>query len=141
MEWQIVQTRHSRTHARTHVHTNPPIHPHTYTHGHTHTHTHTHTPKSVQRNDKYKILWNFNIHTDRVIEYRLPDIVCINKQNKASDYWLCFPCWPKHSHQKTGKNWQESLECQTEFWKVVVIRVVNGTLGKNGWCWREYIRI
>ena len=61
----------------------------THTHTHTHTHTaksHTHTPKSVQRNDEYKILWDFNIQTDKVIEYRLPDVVCINKQNRASDY-------------------------------------------------------
>ena len=61
----------------------------THTHTHTHTHTaksHTHTPKSVQRNNEYKILWDFNIQTDKVIEYRLPDVVCINKQNRASDY-------------------------------------------------------
>ena len=65
-------------------------HTHTHTHTqHTHTHTaksHTHTPKSVQRNNEYKILWDFNIQTDKVIEYRLPDVVCINKQNRASDY-------------------------------------------------------
>ena len=46
---------------------------------HTHTHTHTHTPQSVQKNDEYKILLDFNIQTEKVIEYRLPDIVCINK--------------------------------------------------------------
>ena len=44
-----------------------------------HTHTHTHTPQSVQKNDEYKILLDFNIQTEKVIEYRLPDIVCINK--------------------------------------------------------------
>ena len=54
----------------------------THTHTHTHSQTHTHTPQSVQRNDEYKILWDFNIRTDKVIEGRLPDIVCINKQNR-----------------------------------------------------------
>ena len=59
----------------------------TYIHTHTHTaKSHTHTPKSVQRNNEYKILWDFNIQTDKVIEYRLPDVVCINKQNRVSDY-------------------------------------------------------
>ena len=53
-----------------------------YTHTHTHTHTHTDTPQSVQGNDEYKILWDFNIQTDKVIEYRRPDIVCINKQER-----------------------------------------------------------
>ena len=104
---------HTRTHARTHIHT--------HTHTHAHTHTHTHTPQSVRRNDEYKILWDLNIQTDKVIEVRSPDIVCINKQNRASDYWLCYFWWPKHSRQGTGKNWQvpglnniitETLECQ-----------------------------
>ena len=58
--------------------------PHTHTHIHTHTNAraraHTHKPQSVQRDDKYKILWDINIQTDKVIEVRSPDIVCINKQ-------------------------------------------------------------
>ena len=54
-----------------HTHT----HTHTHSQTHTHTHTHTHTPQLVQRNDEYKILWDFNIRTDKVIECRLPDIV------------------------------------------------------------------
>ena len=29
----------------------------------------THTPQSVQENDEYKILWDFNIQTDKVIEH------------------------------------------------------------------------
>ena len=57
---------------------------HTHTHIHTHTNAraraHTHKPQSVQRDDKYKILWDINIQTDKVIEVRSPDIVCINKQ-------------------------------------------------------------
>ena len=64
----------SGTHTRTHIHI------------HTHTHTHTHTPQSFQGNDEYKILWNFNIQTDKVIGYRLPNIVCNKKQKRVSDY-------------------------------------------------------
>ena len=63
----------------------------THTHTHTHTdttqtHTHIQIPQSVQRNGEYKILWDFNIETDKVIEYRLSDIVCINKLKRVSDY-------------------------------------------------------
>ena len=36
----------------------------------------------IQENDEYKILWDFKIQTDKVIEYRRPDIVCINKQRR-----------------------------------------------------------
>ena len=55
---------------------------------HTHTHTHTYTPQSVQKNGEFKILWDVNIQTDKVIEHRQPDIVCIGKQKREreSDY-------------------------------------------------------
>ena len=43
---------------------------------------HTHKPQSLQKNGEYKILWDFNIQTDKIIEHRLPDIVCINKQKR-----------------------------------------------------------
>ena len=49
---------------------------HAYTHKHTHTYTYTnHKSQSVQRNDEYKILWDFNIQKDQVLEVRSPDIV------------------------------------------------------------------
>ena len=38
-----------------------------------------HTAQPVLENDSIKILWDFNIHTDRVIEARRPDIVVVNK--------------------------------------------------------------
>ena len=41
-------------------------------------------PQSVRGNDEYKILWDFNIQTDKVIQYRRRDIVCINKQKRES---------------------------------------------------------
>ena len=46
----------------------------------------THLPQPVQENDEHKILWDFSIQTDKVIEHRHPDIVCINKQKTVSDY-------------------------------------------------------
>ena len=35
-------------------------------------------------NDNIKILWDFNIHTDRVIEARRPDIVVVDKRNSEA---------------------------------------------------------
>ena len=59
-------------------------HTHTHTHTHKHAHARTHTPKPVQGNDKYKTPWDFNIQTNKVIEHRLPELVCISKQK-----WKC----------------------------------------------------
>ena len=42
----------------------------------------TQTSQSVQENGEYKILWDFDIQTDKVIEQWRPDIVCINKQKR-----------------------------------------------------------
>ena len=36
----------------------------------------------IQQDDKHKILWDFNIQKDKVIEHRRSDIVCINKQTR-----------------------------------------------------------
>ena len=38
-----------------------------------------HEPEKVVENDSWKILWDFTIQTDHVIEARRPDIVIIDK--------------------------------------------------------------
>ena len=47
-----------------------------------HTYTHTGTPLPVYENDEYKIFCGFNTQTDEVIEYRQPNMVCINTQKR-----------------------------------------------------------
>ena len=42
-----------------------------------------HVPDSVLENEGCKILWDFPIKTDKVIEDRRPDIACINKLAKS----------------------------------------------------------
>ena len=39
-------------------------------------------PEPVQENERCKLLWNFTIHTDKVLEHRRPDIVVIDKEEK-----------------------------------------------------------
>ena len=41
-----------------------------------------HVPDSLMEDGGCKILWEFPIQTDKVIEHRRPDIVCINKITK-----------------------------------------------------------
>ena len=44
-----------------------------------------HTPEheKVITNDHMKILWDFNIHTDKVMHHRRPDIVVVNSADKT----------------------------------------------------------
>ena len=41
-----------------------------------------HEPESVLENEDYKILWDFSIQTDHVIEGRRPDLVVIDKKER-----------------------------------------------------------
>ena len=39
-------------------------------------------PEKVEETDHAKILWDFNIQTDHVIEHRRPDVVVLDKHEK-----------------------------------------------------------
>ena len=41
-----------------------------------------HEPESVFENEDYKILWDFSIQTDHVIESRRPDLVLVDKKER-----------------------------------------------------------
>ena len=41
-----------------------------------------HNPAPVLENDTQKLLWDFNIQTDRLIPARRPDLIIINKRKK-----------------------------------------------------------
>ena len=41
-----------------------------------------HGPESVLQNEDYKILWDFSIQTDHVIEAWRPDLVVVDKGEK-----------------------------------------------------------
>ena len=41
-----------------------------------------HKPEDVMENDRVKILWDFNIQTDHVIQHRRPDIVIVYKNER-----------------------------------------------------------
>ena len=43
-----------------------------------------HYPLSVVENDEVKLLWDFNIWTDKVISARCPDIIVINKLDNTA---------------------------------------------------------
>ena len=39
-----------------------------------------HNPAPILENDTHKLLWDFNIQTDRLIPARRPDIIIIHKK-------------------------------------------------------------
>ena len=41
-----------------------------------------HNPAPVLANDIYKLLWDFDIHTDHLISARRPDLIIINKKKR-----------------------------------------------------------
>ena len=41
-----------------------------------------HEPERVLGNEGYKILWDFSIHTDNVIEAQRPDLVVVDKKER-----------------------------------------------------------
>ena len=41
-----------------------------------------HQPQAVQENERYKILWDFNIPTDHLIEARRPGMIVKDKETK-----------------------------------------------------------
>ena len=42
-----------------------------------------HEPESVLENEDYKILWDFSIQTDHVIEARRQDLVVIHRKERS----------------------------------------------------------
>ena len=38
--------------------------------------------KSVLKNEDYKIMWDFSIQTDHIIEARRPDLVVVDKEER-----------------------------------------------------------
>ena len=51
-----------------------------------------HEPQAVCENENYKILWDFSIQTDHVIEARRPDMTTIDKKNNKCQIIYRFRC-------------------------------------------------
>jgi hypothetical protein len=93
-----------------------------------------HTPESVVENDNYKLLWDYNIYTDKIIEARRPDIVVhdkVSKECKIIDIAVPFDTnVVSKEHEKVMK-YEELAGELRKVWSVKsqVIPVVVGALG------------
>ena len=76
-----------------------------------------HEPESVLENEDYKILWNFSIQTDHVIEARRPDLVVVDRKERS--YKIIDFAVPGDSRieekarkiSTVGKGVTEDMEC------------------------------
>ena len=93
-----------------------------------------HEPDSVMENDKCKILWDFTIQTDHIIQARRPDIVLVNKQERTCQ--LIDVACP--ADRKVVEKEEENIEKYRDLarevatlWnvRVKIILVVIGALG------------
>ena len=93
-----------------------------------------HQPKAVEENDDVKILWDFNIYTDKKISARRPDIVVIDKKNKRVQIIdISVPADHRIQEKENEKvNKYQDLRIEIErLWemKTTTVPVVIGSLG------------
>ena len=93
-----------------------------------------HRAEDVLENDDVKLLWDFNIRTDRVIEARRPDIVLIDKKNKEAfvvDVAIPGDFRVKDKELEKMEKYQDLIIEVQRMWdtKAKVIPIVIGALG------------
>ena len=93
-----------------------------------------HQAEPVLESDDVKILWDFNIHTDRVIEARRPDIVVVDKVNSETmiiDIAVPGDFRVKMKESEKIEKYQDLALELTRVWKTStkVIPIVIGALG------------
>ena len=93
-----------------------------------------HEPVSVIENDKCKILWDFTVQTDHIIQARRPDMIVIDKEtNKAQviDFAIPYDSRVDSKEMEKIEKYQDLVRELKRLWdmKVVVIPIVLGALG------------
>ena len=93
-----------------------------------------HEPESVLENEVYKILWDFSIQTDHVIEARRPDLVVVDKKERSCKIiHLAVPGDSRIGEKEKDKveKYQDLGRELRKIWnvKVKIIPLVVGSLG------------
>ena len=91
-------------------------------------------PLLCTENQSFKILWDYHIQTDNIIEYRTPDMINVDKtSNKAQIVY--FPVPTDHLNEISQQSKIENdLDLKRELqklWnlKISIVRIVIGALG------------
>ena len=94
-----------------------------------------HNPAPVLENDSHKLLWDFNIQTDRLIPARRPDLIIIKKRKKRICKIVDFAVPADHRiNLKESEKKDKYLDLARELkklWnmKVTIVPIVIGALG------------
>ena len=91
-----------------------------------------HEPESVLENEDYKILWDFNIQTDHVIEARRPDLVVVDKERSCKIIDFAVPQDSRIEKEKDKiEKYQDLGRELQKIWnvKMKIIPLVVGSLG------------
>jgi hypothetical protein len=94
-----------------------------------------HQPQKVVENEKVKILWDWNVQTDKVIEHRRPDIILVNKEEKTCQIIDVAIPVDHNIRKKTKEKVEKYQELRWEvkkLWemnKVEVVPIIIGALG------------
>ena len=91
-------------------------------------------PESVLENEDYKILWDFSIQTDHVIEARRPDLVVVDKKKRSCkiiDFAVPGDSRIEEKEKDKIEKYQELARELQKIWnvKVKIIPLVVGSLG------------
>ena len=65
-----------------------------------------HNPAPVLEDDKHKLLWDLDIHTNDLISARWPDLIIINKNNKKGEFAKLLILLSRPQN-KTERMWKE----------------------------------
>ena len=93
-----------------------------------------HQPESVMENEKVKLLWDFDIRTEKVIRAHRPDLTLIDKgRNKVSLIDVAVP-WDSRVEEKEREKVEKYQDLRVEvqrLWEkqVDVVPIVTGALG------------
>ena len=93
-----------------------------------------HEPKSVLENEDYKILWDFSIQTDHVIEAWRPDLVVVDKKErscKVIDFAVPGDSSIEEKEKNKVEKYQDLGRKLQKIWnvKVKIIPLAVGSLG------------
>ena len=97
-----------------------------------------HEPESVLENEDYKILWDFSIQTDHIIEARRPNLVVVDKERSCKIIDFAIPGVSRIEEKEQDKieKYQDlGRELQKEQIKADGYYSRNSTISEDSFTW------
>ena len=93
-----------------------------------------HQPDTVTENDRYKLLWDFGVQTDHVIQARRPDVIVIDKEKKECkiiDFAMPYDSRVNAKEVEKIEKYQDLAREVQKLWnmRTKVIPIIIGALG------------